>query len=63
MHGPSPNLHLMPHYKIFIIQLVIRAVVKGTRQKTHHVILIEIHITDIALILVIINKIHAGITV
>lgn len=56
-------LHLMPHDQIFIIKLVIRTVVKRARQKTHHIILIEIHVTDIALVILIINKVHAGIAV
>ena len=56
-------LHLVPHDQIFIIQLVIRAIVKCPRQKPHHIILIEIHVTDITLVILIIDKIHAGITV
>ncbi len=56
-------LHLMPHDQIFIIQLIIRTIVKRSREETHHVILIEVHVTDIALILVVINKIYAGITI
>lgn len=56
-------LHLMPHDQIFIIQLIIRTIVKRSREETHHVVLIEVHVTDIALILVVINKIYAGITI
>lgn len=53
----------MPHDQVFIIQLVIRTIVKRSRKKTYHVVLIEIHIADIALILIVINKIYAGITI
>ena len=56
-------LHLVPHDQIFVIQLVIRTVIKCTRQKPHHIILIEIHVADITLVIFIIDKIHAGITV
>ena len=56
-------LHLMPHDQIFIIQLIIRTIIKCSREETHHVVLVKIHIAHIALILIIINKIYAGITI
>jgi hypothetical protein len=53
----------MPNYQIFIVELIIRAVVKGSRQETHHVILVEIHVAHIALILVVIDKIGTTVAV
>ena len=57
------RLHLMPHDQIFIVQLVIRAIVKCACQKTHHVILVEVHVADITLIVIIIDEIYTGITI
>lgn len=56
-------LHLMAHDQIFIPQLVIGTIVEGACQKTDHIVLIQVHVTHVAFILIVIYKIGAGLAV
>lgn len=53
----------MSYNEIFIIKLVIRTVAKTVCQKFRHLVLIQIHFTTIAFIVIIIYIIDTGVTV
>ena len=53
----------MPHYSVFIIQPKIWAGLLSSRQKTVHLIFIQIHQTAIAFIFIIINIIDTCVTI
>ena len=57
------TLHLAAHDPVFVPRLIIGARVKAAAQKTHHLILVQIHFAHITLIILIIGKIGARLTV
>ena len=59
---PSVPSHLFSDYRVLIAEPVIRALIKGIRQEMRHLVFIQIHITGIALIILVIHIIRTGIT-
>ena len=56
-------LILVAHHAVFVIKAVIGTGIISPVEKTVHLVLVKVHHTDIAVIIVIINVIRTGLTV
>ena len=53
----------MTDYSVFVVETVVRAGVVGALQEAVHFVLIEVYHTDVAVVVLVINVIGAGLAV
>ncbi len=60
---PAGSLHLMPYHAVFVIQAKIGTFVLSARQEPVHLVLIQIHKTDITVFFLFINIVDTYVTI